>query len=265
MTLPIYLINLDGSHERLASASSQLDAAGLSFERVAAFDGRGRAVSEFPDYDAKATLHNMGRPLRGGEIGCYLSHLECARRFVATGADFALVLEDDMQLTLDAAQVLKHMQAWLQARPVDWDLINLGPNKLKISTPLRKFDSPDQSYLLARAHYFPVRLTGLLWSRVGATTFVEQHRRIFAPVDNYFQHWLTRSDRGLAVWPPLLIPTGVASDINQGSTLRRSDEGRHPFYFAIKHRRLLTEKVLALRHKLTRALNAKAQATDVAD
>ena len=82
MHVAVYLINLDGSDDRLREASGQLESAGVTFERVAAFDGRGLRIEEFPDYDAKGARSYMGRPLRGGEIGCYLSHLECACRFL---------------------------------------------------------------------------------------------------------------------------------------------------------------------------------------
>ena len=245
-TPPVYVINLEGSDARLASAAAQLSAAGLTFERVAAFDGRGLSVAEFPDYDPARARAYMGRPLRGGEIGCYLSHLDAARRIAAGPAPVAVVLEDDMSLPPEAGALLHELADWAGARVSDWDLINLGPNKHKIYTDLLTLGSGEHT--VTRAHYFPMTTTGLMWSRTGAQAFVDTHETIFAPVDNFFRHWLTRTDRGLAVWPPLVRTTGAESEID-AAPRARSREDRHPFYGLIKQRRLLVDKLLALRHK----------------
>lgn len=246
---PTFLINLDGSDERLRSASAQLDAAGLQFLRVPAFDGRNLTIAQFPDYDHARAIAYMGRPLRGGEIGCYLSHLDCARRFLADGAPFGVVLEDDMELAPDFADGLRAVLAWLAANPArKWDLINIGPNTHKIYTRLHDFEAGGHGHCLTHAHYFPMTTTGLIWSREGAQAFVGGHDRIWAPVDNYFRHWQTRRNRGLAVWPPLVTTSGAESEIS-GDGAKRSVAGRVPLYGLIKQRRLMGDKLTALRHK----------------
>ncbi|RDD72509.1 glycosyltransferase family 25 protein [Paracoccus versutus] len=248
MRLPAYLINLDGSDERLRSASRQLDEAGVGFERVPAFDGRALRVEEFPDYDPAGAMAYMGRPLRGGEIGCYLSHLDCARRFLDSGAEYGLVFEDDMQLKPGFAEGMRILMDWLDRHDRDWDLVNLGADQHKIYTPVMGFEAAGRHHELTRAHYFPMTTTALLWSRQGAETFVRTHRRITAGVDNHFRHWLTRNDRGLAVWPPLVTTTGVESQIEDGKG-KRSAGGRHPLYGLIKQRRQIVNKLIAWRHK----------------
>lgn len=252
MTYPVYLINLDGSDERLSSATQQLEAAGIGFERVPAFDGRGLAVEEFPDYNPDKTQDYMGRPLRGGEIGCYLSHLESARRFLSSGAKYGLVLEDDMKLADGFATGLGQIMDWLDDQAADWYLINIGANKHKIFTSVADFEIGGRDYQLTRAHYFPMTTTGLLWSRQGAEAFVAPHEQIFCPVDNWFRHWLTRNDRGLAMWPALVSTTEAESEIAADGTQNRSAAGRHRFYGLIKQRRLMADKIVALRHKWQR-------------
>lgn len=249
MQFPVYLINLDGSDDRLHSASAQLDAAGLSFQRVPAFDGRGLTIDQFPDYDAEVALHYLGRPMRGGEIGCYLSHLDCARRFLETGAPYGIVLEDDMQLAPGFSDGVRQVLDWLSAHPADWDLINIGANRHKIFTVLHSFDAGGSRHDLTLAHYFPMTTTALIWSRRGAEAFLSEHRTIWAAVDNYFRWWQTRADRGLAVWPPLVTTTGAESEIADAGANRRSAAGRHPLYGLMKQRRLMTDKLIALRHK----------------
>lgn len=248
--LPAYVINLDGSEARLASARDQLDQAGIAFERVAAFDGRGLRLDQFPGYDAKRALAYMGRPLRGGEIGCYLSHLEAARRFLATGKPFGLVFEDDVQLFPEMPALLDQLLNWIGTRPTDWDMINLGPNTHKIFTPLRSFSAGGKSSAITRAHYFPMCATGILWSRDGAQAFVQGHRKIFAPLDNFYRDWMTRTDRGLAMWPPILGTIEAVSDIAPLSVSNRSAGERRWFYGLTKQRRLFTYKALAWLHRL---------------
>ena len=103
MEIKYYLINLDGSDERLAQASAVLSEQSIAFERISAFDGRGIEPTSIADYDEIAALSYMGRTLKGGELGCYFSHLDCARRFLAFDADYVVVLEDDMLPTDDLA------------------------------------------------------------------------------------------------------------------------------------------------------------------
>lgn len=257
MDLPAFLINLDGSEARLRQAGAQLEAVGIAFQRVPAFDGRGLRIDEFPDYDHARAMAYMGRPLRGGEIGCYLSHLDCARRFLASDAVHGLVLEDDLQLVPGFGEGLAAVLDWLAAHPSGWDLVHLAPNTHKIFTTLHRFGADGGTHALTRAHYFPMTTTALLWSRPGAQAFVEGHRSIWAPVDNYLRHWQTRADRGLAVWPPLVTTTGAESEIADAGANRRSVAGRTRLYGLAKQRRLMVDKLIAFRHK-TRARRTPA-------
>lgn len=250
MTLPpTFLINLDGSTERLQSATAQLNAAGIGFERVPAFDGRNLTPDQFPDYDAEAALRYMGRPLRGGEIGCYLSHLDAARKVAESGARFGIVLEDDIELPPGFSEGVAHVIHWLEQSTKDWHLVNIGANRHKIYTVLETFAAGNRQLALTHGHYFPMTTTGLIWTRTGAQAFVANHRRITMPVDNYFRHWQVRKNRGLAVWPPLVTTTGAESDIDSGAG-RREKQDRHPLYGWRKQRRLFTDKAIALRHKI---------------
>ena len=56
------------------------------------------------------------------------------------------------------------------------------------------------------------------WLRVnlvaaGSTVFVEVGKTINMPVDIFFQSWLSQNGKGLGIWPPLVKPAGVDSDI----------------------------------------------------
>ena len=247
--IPVYLINLDGSDERLHESTRQLYAAGIVFERVPAFDGRQLLIEEFPDYDAKGALRYMGRPLRGGEIGCYLSHIDCARRFLETDAPTCVVLEDDVELRDSFASGIEAILGWLHQGGDNWDVINIGAKRIKIHTRRSGFEVSASHCELSQAHYFPTTTTGLIWSRPGARAFLQAHKRIFAPVDIYLRHWQARRNRGWAVMPGLVTTTGADSVIAPSASPRREADGRHLLYGFFKQRRVIVNKVLAYFHK----------------
>lgn len=245
MNLITYLINLDGSTERYAQAKTQLDKQNIPFERVSAFDGRQLDLSTVPEYDEAHALNYMGRTLKGGELGCYFSHLDCARRFLATDADYGMVLEDDMLLTENIYTTISQTLNWLEQQNIQFDLCHISANKRKIYTTLNTINEHE----IIRAHYFPMTTTGLIWSRQGAESFIANHNKIFAPVDNYLRLWLTKSNLGLSIWPPLVRTTGAESDID-GHIAKRKTSNRSIKYGWIKQRRLWADKLIALCHKL---------------
>lgn len=95
-----YLINLERNVDRLKSASRQLEALGIRYERFPAVDGsaltdddRKRVMARF---HARMARHN---PLTKGELGCALSHAAIWRKMVEERIPVALVFEDDVQLS----------------------------------------------------------------------------------------------------------------------------------------------------------------------
>ena len=244
MQLITYVINLDDNVERMQSVTTQLNALNWPFIRVPAFDGRRLELSRVAEYDPENALSYMGRELKGGELGCYFSHLDCARRLLKSNAEYAVVLEDDMQIKPDALKVIQQAVDWLKERDLSWYLMHIASDKRKITTRLQRF----AEYELLRAHYFPVTTTGLVWSRQGAQSFVSEHDTIFAPVDNYFRWWLTNNNQGLTIYPPLVIPSGAQSDINP-TPLKAGNLKKARFSQLNKQRRLWGDKLKALSHK----------------
>ena len=89
--------------------------------------------AQLAGYDRAGALAKSGRTLSAGEIGCYLSHVDCARRFLASGADHALVLEDDFHADADLPAFLQALAAHLGPR-ADWDVVNLGNAAKRFAT-----------------------------------------------------------------------------------------------------------------------------------
>lgn len=107
-TLAVYLINMAGADERLLAMRDKLRLAGLPFRRIEGVDGR-KLDFPIPEFSERSYRLLHGRRTSPAEIGCYLSHIACARAFLQGGADLALILEDDVSFqpgfldTLDRA------------------------------------------------------------------------------------------------------------------------------------------------------------------
>jgi len=249
MKVVTYLINLDGSDQRLEQATQQLNAVKWPFERFSAFDGRGKALTEFSQYDDQGTQELLGRRLMNSELGCYLSHYGCTEKFLTTDADYLIVLEDDMKIDDNFHQQLKATLDYLDThKDLDWYLVNIAAKKKKFAKDITYINTIS----LWHAFYFPIRGLGLIWSRQGAQEFVQAGRTINMPVDIFFQTWLSKNGKGLGVWPALVHPAGLDSDIlgtvaTQGIS-RKEKENRAFSYGFKKQKRMWRDRYFALKH-----------------
>lgn len=240
-------------------SAEQLEQAGIDFVRVSAVDGRKSDPRQNPSYQERRALAFLGRNISGGEMGCYLSHLKAAQMFLESGEEYGMVLEDDMSIQSDLSETVGEMLAWLEKDGRYWDLINIGTDQVKRFTPLHQFGSSEHPHALLHAHYFPMMAAGLIWSRNGAQNFVDSQNLIFAPVDNYLRFWLTRTNTGLSVWPPLVKTRGVQSDIDAVPSASRGHASgdRHFFYSLIRQRWFALNKARSYRHLWTERLRRR--------
>lgn len=144
--LSTWVINLDRAPERLARIDAQLRRLGLPYARMAAVDARAltpqqRAVLDEAGYHRR---HGMTPVL--GELGCYLSHVEVLRMFLAGAADFALILEDDVLLHDSLPAVLQG----LLRHAARWDMVKLSA--VHSGTPVPALE-------IAPGHHLAVMLT----------------------------------------------------------------------------------------------------------
>jgi glycosyl transferase family 25 len=122
--LPIatWVINLDRAPERLARIAAQLERLNLPWTRLPAVDARSLQPAQRAALDDATYRRRHGKEPVLGELGCYLSHVEVMRRFLAGSAEFALVLEDDVQLKDSLPAVLQG----LAAHSGRWDMVKLS-------------------------------------------------------------------------------------------------------------------------------------------
>jgi len=116
-----YYINLERSDARRARMNEMLAMSGLEYQRVPAVDGRDLTLP-IKDFDERGYRLRHGRKPNPFEIGCYLSHVECARRLLESQNAHALILEDDVVFPPDMIALLN---AALENNEL-WDLLRLS-------------------------------------------------------------------------------------------------------------------------------------------
>ena len=122
-----------------------MQAANWKAQIIAAVDGQHRQATDFDIYDEGAAMTRHGRALIGGEVGCYLSHIAAIDAFLASGAQFALVLEDDATIPLDARTIVSTLIDQIEISAPDWDIIHLPNTRFgrsirgPVDTELRSF------------------------------------------------------------------------------------------------------------------------------
>ena len=206
--LESFLISLPGS-ARQGGAVTALARAGIAAWVIPADDGRSPAARRV--YRAWRARLYCGRALAPAEVGCFLSHRIAAERFLAGGAAFGLVLEDDAAPVADMRPVLERL---VRALPQSgWDVVNLGAAPAFLHRPIAPLDTGRQ---LVRAHYFPLTSHAVLWSRGGARRFLAATSHVFYPLDHFLRRWACQSGRGLALSEPLFrsrdLPSQIDSD-----------------------------------------------------
>jgi glycosyl transferase, family 25 len=181
--LHTWVINLDRAPERLARIRTQLEHLGLPWTRLPAVDARALTAEQRASLDEAAYRRKHGKSPALGELGCYLSHVEAMRRFLASDAEFALVLEDDVLLRDTLPAVLQGLMS-CAAR---WDVVKLSA--VHSGTPVPVVE-------VAPGHRLAVmlsRCTGssaYLMNRRAAGVYVRELLPMSLPYDHVFdQGW----------------------------------------------------------------------------
>ena len=222
MNLNVYVVNLDASTERLAQADLELKNHQIQYQRISAVDGRQFDVHAQAGYHSEKAHYYTGRDLLGSEVGCYLSHKKALEQFVASGADWGLILEDDLKLCADFKPKILETIRYIENQNIECDVLNLVSNKRKISRQLTTIQGHD----LLRAYYFPISALGLLWSKAGAQAFLAQLHELYMPIDVEIQKWVSQTGRGLSLVPALVKISGAESDIDANTIAMKKDSLR---------------------------------------
>lgn len=114
--MKIFVINLDRAPQRLERMASLFGELGLDFTRVPAVDGQ-----ELADQQGRNSRKGMYYDLGSGEIGCFLSHINCWGAAAAEEAEYNAIFEDDVHFGAGARELLADT-SWI---PADADVVKL--------------------------------------------------------------------------------------------------------------------------------------------
>jgi glycosyl transferase family 25 len=208
LSVPILIINLDRSSDRLAQMRAQTERLGLPFERFPAVDGTNVPAALAPYFcDASGRIVS---PLAPGEIGCYASHLALWRHLVASAIPAALVCEDDAVLPEDLAEMVGDL---LAALPAGWDMVHLCKSTDRAFSAIAKLDG---GRWLIRFSRVPTTTVGYLISLSGAAKLLEPVGPRMRCVDwDLRLPWLFGLDI-YGVDPPPITPLPGQSTIGTG-------------------------------------------------
>jgi glycosyl transferase family 25 len=113
-----YLINLARRPDRLRKMTQQLDALGISFQRVDALDARntsdGELAEQFRDDGPLGVIPK-------GDKCCALSHARAWRALAESADSYGVILEDDVAIEANAASLLRE-SGWI---PPTVDLVKI--------------------------------------------------------------------------------------------------------------------------------------------
>lgn len=125
MKYKTFVINLERSPERLRFMKEQFVQLAMAFEIQKAIDG---STYDFKDEfdEALSRKHNGGRLMTQGEIGCALSHKKTLERVLAEDLDYALIMEDDVELSPQFKKILEQELARRERGETTWEYLSFN-------------------------------------------------------------------------------------------------------------------------------------------
>lgn len=116
----IYIcINLLSAERRRQAIMEQATRLGLDVQFITAVSGRD-LPPDVPEYDGKGRSKTHHIHLTPNEIACTLSHIKALRAFLASGAEYAVVMEDDAVMADNLAEgvheIIRHLRGWELAK-----------------------------------------------------------------------------------------------------------------------------------------------------
>jgi hypothetical protein len=125
------VIALDSS-TRNPDLPRQLNEQFIPFQIVKAVDGR-KWTTPYDEglVDLDCFVAVLGRKPLGAEIGCALSHIECINRAKLSGADYALIFEDDANVIADLARTIEIIKSLDDGSPAVFQLHSYGDSMIR--------------------------------------------------------------------------------------------------------------------------------------
>ncbi|MBL6734509.1 MAG: glycosyltransferase family 25 protein [Shewanellaceae bacterium] len=232
MRYKIFVINLKENTSRWTFMTSQLQRLQLPFERINAVRGNALAAADEAVIYPKSS-HTTYYPVKlsAGEIGCYLSHIQCWQQLIEQDLDFALILEDDALLPDNLHLYLTQASHY----PKDWDYIELSSSRR--CRPAYATVADFDAFKLVKRKQLHATTTGQLVSRQGAIKLQRHALPMKRPIDIDLQYVYEKSTHCYSVDP--LPITGADFQSHIASMGRRSKPWSalmKQLWFRVQHR-----------------------------
>lgn len=150
MDLPVYVVSLRHRTDRHSHIGSQLRDAKLilSFELRQEHESDETLPIELFGWQLDCDNPWWNRPLKSGEVDCFLSHLACWKDAAASSSlPYAVVLEDDAVLAGGGLSAMHAALERLARLDPTWDLLYFGRERLgEDRVELGEFVAPGYSY-----------------------------------------------------------------------------------------------------------------------
>ncbi|WP_372884095.1 glycosyltransferase family 25 protein [Shimia sp.] len=183
---------------------------------IEAVDGRRPEVLAGVDL-RPGTLHQPRYPfpIRGGEVGCFLSHRACWQKIIDMGWEAAIIAEDDLEIAPDR---LAPLLALIARNATPDSFIRIPP---KDREPLTTAEDREQGLTLFTPRIIGLQTTAQVVGRKAAARLLKATETLDRPVDTLLQmHWVT----GQKV--QTILPNGAAEkSFGAGSTVQQKDPG----------------------------------------
>ena len=227
-----FLINLDASVDRYQKMSRQLAKLSVPYARVSAINGRNLTIDQieqlsYPITDKEIRVRYT-RDLTLGEIGCFLSHRLCWKKLLDSSHKWALIMEDDIQISSNASYYMSSDE-WLPEQVKICQLSCLQKTQ-EGRVGLEKL-SCREVQLVNPIYPPPLGCQAYFISREFAQEAIRMSNKLPAPVDDFlFSPWFELSHK-FKIWrtnPVLVVPiSDVSSDIGDRS---KKSVIKAPFY-----------------------------------
>jgi len=208
-----YLINLDRTPDRLTAIKKELAKIDMDFIRIPAVDARNLDYSKF------VVKNQYKREIAPGEIGCYMSHVKVMKTFIASDAEFAVILEDDIKLNDNFKEMVeKAMETYVQLPAKhQWDILKLHNGKRR-HIEVAELDS--EHIIAACGTSIPIGTVAAIFTRKAAEKFLnisgKETTKIKRPIDSELQNAWEYDLRIYNLLPSIitLIPGGTEIHVN---------------------------------------------------
>lgn len=225
LSYKVFVINLARSPERLAKIALQLDAIGIPFDRIDALDGK-ELSDEFIEKVSPARIVSKSyhRALSKAEVACSLSHKKAWQRILDEDLDFAIVLEDDVEILENFSDVVTLLSGLPHC---NWDFIKLYPLRRRGGKNIsNRCDFKGHTFVTY--HRFPLGCLGQAISRQGAESLTRNLPYVTEPVDGQLKSWWETGVFPFGLMPYCITTDlGGVSDINPDGKLEEMTQNRY--------------------------------------